>query len=211
LAHLVTWKYLPWLLNWKSVVPLGISFYTLQKIGYLADVYRGKSKPISLRQYLLFNGFFAQLIAGPITRASVLIAQLERLEPLRKSNLMTGAGLFALGFFKKVIIADNLGVFVDRVFGHVPGHGRIELLLAVIAFTSQLWADISGYTDMGRGAAKMFGIELPENFASPFLSRGPSEFWRRWHITVSEWFRDCLFTPLWTRYQSVIGGGLVLV
>ncbi|HUP58044.1 MAG TPA: MBOAT family O-acyltransferase [Bdellovibrionota bacterium] len=210
-AHLVTWKYSPWILGFRWVVPLGISFYTLQKIAYLVDVYRGTAKPISLRQYLLFNGFFAQLIAGPITRASVLIPQLESLAPLRSSNLRAGAGLFAIGFFKKIVIADNLGVFVDSVFEHPIEHGRLELGLAVVAFTSQLWADFSGYTDMGRGAARIFGIELPENFLSPFFARGPSEFWRRWHITLTEWIRNYLFIPLWTRHQTALGGGLVLV
>jgi alginate O-acetyltransferase complex protein AlgI len=210
-AHLVFWKYTPWLFGWKWVAPLGISFYTLQKIGYLVDVYQGRAERLRFRDYLLFNGFFAQLVAGPIARARSLAPQLMRLAPIEPRNLAGGAGLFMLGFAKKLAIADNLGVLVDKVFAQPHFFGRFELVFGVVAFTCQLWADFSAYTDMGRGAARIFGIELPENFLSPFLSRGPSEFWRRWHITLSEWIRDYVFFPLWSRHRSRSGGALVLL
>ncbi|HUP58275.1 MAG TPA: MBOAT family O-acyltransferase [Bdellovibrionota bacterium] len=210
-AHLVFWKYTPWLFGWSWVAPLGISFYTLQKIGYLVDVFKGRAEPLRFREYLLFNGFFAQLVAGPIARARALAPQLSRLSPIEPRNLAGGSALFMLGFAKKLVIADNLGVFVDKVFARPHFFGRFELVFAVVAFTCQLWADFSAYTDMGRGAARIFGIELPENFLSPFLSRGPSEFWRRWHITLSEWIRDYVFVPLWSRHRSRLGGALVLL
>jgi alginate O-acetyltransferase complex protein AlgI len=217
--HLLTWKYLSWGVSQIQMLfpgflggthlalalPLGISFYTFQKIAYLVDFYDGEAEAVGLGDFLLFNGFFAQLIAGPITRASALVPQIQRLQPLRIDGLYRGSLLFVLGFVKKAAIGDNLAVYVNPIFASPASFPTWQLVLGVAAFASQLWADFSGYTDMGRGAAMMFGISLPENFIAPFLSRGPREFWRRWHITLSEWIRDYLYIPLAARARSPLG------
>ena len=214
--HLFFWKYASWAasqvqLLWPSFLggrtlslplPIGISFFTLQGIAYLADFSHDDAEYMALPTYLLFKSFFAQLVAGPIVRASQLLPQLRRLERPSPRLLSAGLSLFVYGFFKKLVVADGVTPFVDPVFANPSRYGRGALLLALLGYTAQIWADFSGYTDMGRGAAKMLGIELPENFLSPYLSRSPSEFWRRWHITLSEWIRDYVFTPL------ALGGSL---
>ena len=209
-AHLLFWKYAPWLVATvqraiphlldggvlRLPLPIGISFYTLQGIAYLVDYHRGEAKLVRFRQYLLFKSFFAQLVAGPIVRAHQIMPQLEKLRSPEASDSYIGISLFARGLFKKLVIADALNPLVSEVFSQPESYGRMALVRAVCGFSVQIWADFSGYTDMGRGAARMLGISLPENFLSPYLSRSPSEFWQRWHITLSQWIRDYIYIPL---------------
>lgn len=208
--HLFFWKYAAWAISQIRLVypdflagrtiniplPVGISFFTLQGIAYLVDFQRGEAKFMTLSEYLLFKSFFAQLIAGPIVRARQLLPQLQKLPRPTADDVAAGLGLFAMGFFKKVVLADRVALFVDPVFSSPEKWGRAALLTAAVGYTAQIWADFSGYTDMGRGCARMLGIRLPENFLSPYLARRPSEFWRRWHITLSEWIRDYVYIPL---------------
>jgi alginate O-acetyltransferase complex protein AlgI len=208
--HLFFWKYASWAVGQiqlfapgflggrRPVIPLpvGISFFTLQGIAYLVDFRRGEAEFMGLKEYLLFKSFFAQLIAGPIVRAHQLLPQLRRLERPTADDFACGVGLFAMGFFKKVVLADRVALFVDPIFGAPGQWGRAALATAVAGYTVQIWADFSGYTDMGRGCARMLGFRLPENFLSPYLARRPSEFWKRWHITLSEWIRDYVYIPL---------------
>ncbi|MBI3297788.1 MAG: MBOAT family protein [Elusimicrobia bacterium] len=208
--HLFFWKYASWAtgqvqrlypgflggLRPDLHLPIGISFFTLQGIAYLADFAADEAKYMNLPTYLLFKSFFAQLVAGPIVRARQLLPQLERLERPTSEDVWRGLCLFALGFFKKLVVADRVAVFVDAVFAAPADFDRVALIKALLGYTAQIWADFSGYTDMGRGAARMLGIRLPENFLSPYLARSPSEFWRRWHVTLSEWIRDYLYIPL---------------
>jgi alginate O-acetyltransferase complex protein AlgI len=208
--HLIFWKYTPWLCSLVQAadpdfldgvpvhlpLPIGISFFTLQGIAYLVDYGRGDASYMKLREYLLFKSFFPQLIAGPIVRMKQLGPQLLHLPRVDAETFRAGLALFALGFFKKVAIADRMAVIADPLFTN-PGHyGADSVALALLAYTAQIWGDFSGYTDMGRGSAKMLGIHLPENFYSPYLSRSPSEFWRRWHVTLSTWIRDYIYIPL---------------
>ncbi|MBI3288271.1 MAG: MBOAT family protein [Elusimicrobia bacterium] len=209
-AHLCFWKYAPSVVAaiqracpafWGGAklalpLPLGISFFTLQGIAYLVDYERGDAKFMSLREYILFKSFFAQLIAGPITRARELLPQLEHLTRPSEADLADGLALFSLGLLKKLVIADRMDLVADAVFSSPGQFGRAALLAGLVGYAVQIWADFSGYTDMGRGCARMLGIRLPENFLSPYLARSPSEFWRRWHITLSEWIRDYIYKPL---------------
>ncbi len=209
-GHLLFWKYVPWLclqvqnfwpgflggLKVSLPLPIGISFFTLQGIAYLVDFRRGQAKYMTFSSYMLFKTFFAQLVAGPIVRAKQLLPQLETLESPQASDLAAGLSLFVFGFAKKLLVADRAGQWVDAVFADPGRWNREALALALAGYTVQIWADFSGYTDMGRGCARMLGLRLPENFMSPYLSRTPSEFWRRWHITLSEWIRDYVYIPL---------------
>lgn len=210
LLHLFIWKYAAWVIAQIQALepgflggrvvqiplPVGISFFTLQGVAYLVDYARGDASYMSLKEYLLFKSFFAQLVAGPIVRSKQLLPQLRGLRPLALPDMAPGLALFSLGFFKKVLIADRVALFVDPVFEQPATWGRTALLLGIAGYTVQIWADFSGYTDMGRGCARMLGIRLPENFLTPYLARRPSEFWRRWHVTLSEWIRDYLYIPL---------------
>ena len=208
--HLFFWKYSSWalqniqeifphFLNGRTInlpLPVGISFFTLQGIAYLVDFGLGDAGFISFREYLLFKSFFPQLVAGPIVRSHQLMPQLKSLATPKPKDLGIGVMLFVSGFFKKLVVADRLAPFIDTIFRSPRVYSRGTLILGIVGYTIQIWADFSGYTDMGRGAARMLGIVIPENFLSPYLSRTPSEFWRRWHITLSEWIRDYIFTPL---------------
>jgi alginate O-acetyltransferase complex protein AlgI len=209
-GHLLFWKYMPWLVRVGQEVhpalhggtplflplPVGISFFTLQGIAYLVDFYKHEAEFIPLGEYVLFKSFFPQLVAGPIVRVPQLLPQLRRLPTPTAEDLRDGAVLFCVGFFKKVALADRLAPMIDDVFLRLRSFDRISLIQALLGYTVQIWADFSGYSDMGIGVARMFGIRLPVNFLSPYLSRSPSEFWRRWHITLSQWIRDYIYIPL---------------
>lgn len=210
LAHLFFWKYAPWIASQIQIVwpeflngdrlviplPVGISFFTLQGIAYLIDFKRGETEYIPLKEYVLFKSFFPQLVAGPIVRVPQLLPQLKRLVTPSAEDLAMGLNLFALGFVKKIYLADKIAPIVDTVFASPQSFNRGPLILGIIGYTVQIWADFSGYTDMGRGAARMLGIRLPANFLSPYWARSPSEFWTRWHITLSTWIRDYIYIPL---------------
>jgi alginate O-acetyltransferase complex protein AlgI len=221
-AHLFVWKYASWLIGeaqsvWPGFLgghelflplPVGISFFTLQSIAYLVDYSRGQTEFVTLPVYALFKSFFAQLLAGPIVRGSQLNPQLKKLIRPTPQQVTLGICLFVLGFVKKMAVADRVAYFVDAVFSSPQNFGRHALLKALLGYTVQIWADFSGYTDMGRGAALILGIRLPENFLSPYFSQSPSEFWRRWHITLSTWITDYIFTPLALRSRALGAQGL---
>jgi alginate O-acetyltransferase complex protein AlgI len=180
------------------MLPVGISFYTFQAIGYVVDVHRGKSEAErSPLNTALFVAFFAQLVAGPIERAEALLPQLKAERRQTFKGFSDGLYLIFAGTFKKVFIADNLGFFVEKVFDKpfAELNGTL-VLLALYAFAFQIYCDFSGYTDIARGVARCLGIELTVNFKLPYLATSPSDFWRRWHITLSRWLRDYLYIPL---------------
>jgi alginate O-acetyltransferase complex protein AlgI len=180
------------------LLPLGISFYSFQIIALNVDVYRGDiAAPKNFARYLLFVSFFPQLIAGPILRGSEFLPQLARGGEFSAERTRRGLWLIASGLTKKVIFGDFLlAPFVNEVYGN-PGISSAPVhLIATYSFAFQIYFDFSGYTDMARGMACLFGFELPYNFTEPYLSRNPSEFWRRWHMTLSRWLRDYLYIPL---------------
>lgn len=191
----------------QIILPLAISFYTFQQIAYGVDVYAGKVKNSPFMEYLLFVTFFPQLIAGPIVHHKEMIPQLltDR-HGTRLRDLSLGIAIFTMGLFKKVIIADSVSPLANPVFGaaaegEVPG--LIMAWVGAMAYTMQLYFDFSGYSDMAIGLGRMFGVRIPQNFNSPYKSRSISEFWRRWHMTLSRFLRDYLYIPLGgNRYGS---------
>jgi alginate O-acetyltransferase complex protein AlgI len=192
----------------ELALPIGISFYTFQTISYTVDIYRGKLTPSkSLREFALFVSFFPQLVAGPIVRASDFLPQLrEKISStnnkcIRKilitnQNLKLGITIMMLGFFKKVFFADNIAPFVDEIFVNPIGLDSLTIILATIGFGIQIYADFSGYSDIAIGAALILGFKLPVNFNKPYFAISPSDFWKRWHISLSSWLRDYLYIPL---------------
>jgi alginate O-acetyltransferase complex protein AlgI len=176
-------------------LPVGISFYTFQSMGHTIDVYRRDfNREVSLRQFALYVSFFPQLVAGPILRGMEFFPQLDRLKERR--DWWGGLDLVVTGFLKKVLIADNLALYVDAVFADTQGYSTTEITLATYAFAAQIYCDFSGYTDIARGVAKWIGIEIPINFDYPYFSQGIVDFWRRWHISLSSWLRDYLYISL---------------
>jgi alginate O-acetyltransferase complex protein AlgI len=183
--------------TWSIALPVGISFYIFETLSYVIDVYRGDAKPArSLLDYAVFVSFFPRLIAGPIMRARQFLPQLERGFHLSPSNLATGAQWFASGVFKKMVVADNLAIFVDRVYRQPVAFTPYTIWAASFSFAIQVYADFSAYTDMATGLACVLGIELPPNFRLPFTSQSTTELWQRWHISLSTWLRDYLYIPL---------------
>lgn len=181
----------------QIVLPVGISFYTFQTLSYTIDIYRGQLRAHrSPLQFALFVAFFPQLIAGPIVRAREFLPQLSQPRELKIERISSGGYLILWGAFKKVVIADNLATLVYYVFSANHSSPPDLILLGVYAFAVQIYCDFSGYTDMARGLARMMGLELPVNFNHPYLAANPSDFWRRWHITLSTWLRDYLYIPL---------------
>lgn len=179
------------------ILPLGISFYTFTAIAYLVDVYKGKiAAEKNFILTALFLSFFPKLISGPITRADDFIPQLKKYNGLTFKNFKVGIQVFAFGLFKKIVLADHLGVFTNDVFRTPTAFNSGTVILAAISYSLQIYFDFSGYSDMAIGTAKILGIELKPNFNMPYLSANPQEFWRRWHISLSEWFRDYLYFPL---------------
>lgn len=179
------------------ILPVGLSFYALQACSYLLDVSARRIQPArNLIEFALFIAFFPQLLAGPIERAGRMLPQFHQARKLTPTGISTGIYLLFSGFFKKLVIADNLGVIVDSVFNSYTSYQGIDLLFAVLAFTFQLYADFSAYSDIARGLARLLGFELMVNFRLPYFSASPAEFWSRWHISLSEWLRDYIFFPL---------------
>ena len=178
------------------VLPLGISFFTFQALSYVVDVYRGAPAVRSPFAYALYISFFPQLIAGPIVRANELVPQLLEWQSFRPAQFASGVDLLLRGMVKKVVLADRFAQVSDLVFGDPTGHGAAMTWLGVVCYAGQIYCDFSAYTDIARGAGRMLGYELPENFRLPYLSKSPAEFWRRWHMTLSRWLRDYLYIPL---------------
>ena len=181
----------------QIALPLGISFYTFETISYAVDVYRGNLQPKrSFFEYLSFLMFFPKLIAGPIVRASELLYQIPLARQWTDETFKDGINLLMIGFGKKVLFADNFAPFVERVFAHPSANNRWMCLSAVYGYSMQVYFDFSAYSDIARGCAKLLGYHLPVNFNKPYLSVSISEFWRRWHMTLSRWLRDYLYFPL---------------
>ncbi len=182
------------------LLPVGISFYTFQALGYTVDVYRG-SVPAekNLLRYALFVSFFPQLVAGPIERSGNFLTQVQKMERWRlwdMGRIRDGLLLMLWGFFQKLLIADRAAIAVNAVYGQYQAFGGGEILLATFLFAFQLYCDFDGYSNIARGAARVCGFELMHNFRQPYFSRSVGEFWRRWHISLSNWFRDYLYIPL---------------
>ena len=178
-------------------LPIGISFYTFHGMSYVFDIYRGKQAPVSnFIDYAVFVSFFPLLVAGPIERANHLLPQVQKRRVYNYAQAVEGCRLILWGMFKKVVIADSLATTVDTIMGNYQHFNGITLLNGAIAFSFQIYGDFSGYSDIALGTAKLFGFELLSNFKFPYFSRDIAEFWRRWHISLSSWFRDYLYIPL---------------
>jgi D-alanyl-lipoteichoic acid acyltransferase DltB (MBOAT superfamily) len=189
------WHYTPFLLDW--VLPVGISFYTFHGMSYVIDVFRSRQQPVrSLVDYGLFVSFFPLLVAGPIERAHHLLPQIQARRVFRYGQAMEGCRLLLWGLFKKVMVADGLAPFVDDIFDNYKQINSLGLVAGMLAFSVQIYADFSGYSDMALGTAKLLGFELLSNFKFPYFSRDIAEFWRRWHVSLSSWFRDYIYIPL---------------
>ena len=179
------------------ILPIGISFYTFQTLSYTIDVYRGRIKPTqSLLDYLVYVSFFPQLVAGPIERASRLIPQIQRTRKFEIEKAKDGLGLVLIGLIKKIVIADAFAASVNGVFENYSDLDCGSLIIASILFSFQIYCDFSGYSDIARGIAKLMGFELMINFNCPYFSRSINEFWKRWHISLSSWFRDYIYIPI---------------
>ena len=179
------------------ILPVGISFYTFQALSYSIDVYRGKIAPTKdAVAFFAYVSFFPQLVAGPIERATNLLPQFLRERKFDYSTAVDGVRQMLWGFFKKVVVADNCAVFVDEVWGDIGGQSSLNLVAAAVLFSIQIYCDFSGYSDIAIGCAKLFGIKLMRNFNVPYFSRDIAEFWRRWHISLTTWFRDYVYIPL---------------
>ncbi len=180
------------------LLPVGISFYTFQTMSYTIDIYRGKLKATrNFLHFAFYVTFFPQLVAGPIVRAVQFLPQLQRRPTLSMDQVSEGIFLILTGLAKKVVVADFLAInLIDRVFDNPGAFTSLEVVVALYAYTMQLYCDFSGYTDIARGAGKLMGLELPENFKRPYVAKSPAEFWRRWHMTLSTWLRDYLYYPL---------------
>jgi len=179
------------------VLPVGVSFYTFQSMAYTIDVYRGHLKPCRrLPDFALYVTFFPQLVAGPIERATHLLPQVYARRIVTADKIGAGLSLIALGFFKKVVMADNLAPTVNEIFAKQGGFTAEEVLAGVLCFAFQIYGDFSGYTDIARGTSRLLGFELMDNFREPYFARNPSDFWQRWHISLSSWLRDYLYISL---------------
>ena len=179
------------------ILPVGISFYTFQALSYSIDVYRGKMEPTKdIVAFFAFISFFPQLVAGPIERATNLLPQFQKKREFDYDTAVDGLRQILWGLFKKIVVADNCAVYVDQVFSTYTEQSGSTLLLAAIFFTFQIYGDFSGYSDIAIGTAKLFGIKLIRNFNVPYFSRDIAEFWRRWHISLTTWFRDYVYIPL---------------
>jgi len=181
----------------RILLPVGISFFTFQSMSYTIDIYRRRIELCrSPLDFFLFVGFFPQLVAGPIVRAAEFLPQLENPVALKRDNVVLGFQVFLLGLIQKVVFADNVAVFVDPVFAEPAMYDAATLWLAMAAYGVQIFCDFSGYSLMAIGVALVMGFHLPENFRAPYISRSITEFWRRWHISLSFWLRDYLYISL---------------
>lgn len=181
----------------RIILPVGISFYTFQALSYSIDVYRGNIKPTKdIIAFFAFISFFPQLVAGPIERATNLLPQFLQKRTFNYEQGVDGMRQILWGLFKKIVIADNCAMYVDQVWATYDTQSGSTLLLAAVLFTFQIYGDFSGYSDIAIGTAKLFGIKLMRNFNNPYFSRDIAEFWRRWHISLTTWFRDYVYIPL---------------
>ena len=210
LAILVFFKYFPWILDninvvlgqsimlpFSIVLPVGISFYTFQALGYIIDVYRGEIEAEkNLLRYALFVSFFPQLVAGPIERSKNLLNQLDCDRDIEYENVRDGLMLMLWGFFEKIVIADKAAIFVDSVYNNYIEQEGSVIIVATVLFAFQIYCDFGGYSHIAIGAAKVLNINLMDNFRQPYFALNIKDFWKRWHISLSSWFRDYLYIPL---------------
>jgi alginate O-acetyltransferase complex protein AlgI len=198
--------------GWKLALPIGISFYTFETLSYVFDVYRGNAQPAaSLLDYAVFVTFFPRLVAGPIMRAPQFLQQLSSGLRLTPQSFASGAQLFTVGVLKKVVLADNLAFFIDRIYADPAHFTPWSVWAAAISYSIQIYCDFSAYTDMATGLSRILGIELPVNFRRPYAAQSITEFWQRWHISLSSWLRDYLYIPLggsrngaWKTYRNLV-------
>jgi D-alanyl-lipoteichoic acid acyltransferase DltB (MBOAT superfamily) len=191
----IGWEVQPWTL--RVVLPVGISFYTFQTMSYALDIYFGKLKATGrIIDYLAYVSFFPQLVAGPIERATNLLPQFYKDRRFDERQATDGCRQILWGFFKKIVIADQLSPLVDDVYSRLGSASGPEIALATVLFAFQIYCDFSAYSDIAIGTARLFGFELMRNFAYPYFSQSVTEFWRRWHISLSTWFRDYVYVPL---------------
>lgn len=198
----------PWTL--KIILPVGISFYTFHGLSYVIDIYKGRIKAESnFVDYAVFVSFFPLLVAGPIERATHLLPQIKKRRNFDYSQAVDGLRQILWGLFKKIVIADNCAEIANQIFNNSADQSGSTLVLGAVFFAFQIYGDFSGYSDIAIGTARLFGIDLLRNFAFPYFSRDIAEFWRRWHISLSSWFKDYLYIPLggskggnWTRIRN---------
>ncbi|GAB5400338.1 MAG: MBOAT family protein [Aureisphaera sp.] len=182
---------------WNVIIPVGLSFYTFQTMSYTIDVYRKKIKPTHrFLEFMCFVSFFPQLVAGPIERARDLLPQFENERSFNYQNAKEGLRQILWGLFKKILVADKLGIAVTMVFNEPENYGALTLVYVSLLFFFQIYCDFSGYTDIAIGTAKLFGFKLNKNFKIPYLSISITEFWMRWHITLTKWFTDYVYLPI---------------
>lgn len=182
--------------RYDIVLPLGISFFTFEVLSYVVDVYRGEPAERRLWRFALYVAYYPHLIAGPIVRAHELLPNLRRQDRFDGERFSEGLWVMLAGYVKKMVLADNLAPFADEVFAHPERYSTMGVWVGVLAYTGQIYCDFSGYTDIARGASLTLGYPLPDNFDHPYLSRSITEFWRRWHMTLSRWLRDYLYISL---------------
>lgn len=195
IASLFIFNVIP--IKFNLILPIGISFYTFQALSYSIDVHTGKTEPVKhFGKYVLFVSFFPTLLAGPIQRITGLFPQIEESRRPDIGNIKYGLSLILWGLFKKMVIADRLSVFVNTVYNKPADYNGMEILIATVFFTFQIYCDFSGYSDMAIGSAQILGFNLLRNFNRPYLARSVTEFWKRWHISLTSWFRDYLYIPL---------------
>jgi alginate O-acetyltransferase complex protein AlgI len=196
----------------QLILPLGISFHTFQAMGYTIDVYRGRLEPTThFADFCLFIAFFPQMIAGPISLAYNLLPQILRPRSIRLAQVNAGLFLILWGYFQKMVVADNLAVVANRIFDNYHQYSGADILIGVLAFTFQIFCDFAGYSDIARGLAKLMGFELVVNFKLPYFAINPSDFWARWHVSLSVWLREHLYIPLggnriggWPTYRNLM-------
>ncbi|MBL7863237.1 MAG: MBOAT family protein [Cyclobacteriaceae bacterium] len=195
LANLIGWNYS--LTSLAIILPIGLSFHTFQSLSYVIEVYRGKQKAEkNFGIYSLYVMYYPQLVAGPIERPQNLLHQFRKEQKFKFANFFRGLRLMVYGFFLKLVVADRLAIYVNAVYNNSDQHGGATLALATAFFAFQIYADFAGYSSIAIGASRMMGIKLMTNFRRPYLSASVAEFWRRWHISLSTWFRDYLYISL---------------
>lgn len=185
------------------LLPVGISFYTFQTLSYTIDVYRGDKKPEKhLGVFALYVSFFPQLVAGPIERSITFLPQFYKKHQFNLQQIVDGSKLIVWGLFKKMVIGDNLALLVNQIYGDSEMYSGSMLMMATYAFTIQVYCDFSGYTDIAIGSAKLFGYDLSDNFRRPFFASNISKFWRRWHMSLTQWIGDYVYKPLLQKYKG---------
>ena len=182
--------------NFNIIIPLGVSFFTFNAISYLSDVSKGEIKRENFFRILLYLSFFPRLTSGPLQKASDFFTQIDKERKITKENFSAGIQIYILGLFKKLVLADRLSVFVNEVYATPNAFSGVSIWLAIISYSLLIYFDFSGYSDMAIGTGKMLGFDLPINFNMPYLSQNVTEFWRRWHISLSTWIRNYIYIPL---------------